>query len=62
MWRSESSFVHSQHNNNMKQQDNFNFDKSKRQIKREAAFEYLVYCVGFLILGGLFAWLMTQLF
>ena len=45
----------------MKQQDNFNFDKSKRQIKREAAFEYLVYCVGFLILGGLFAWFIIQL-
>jgi hypothetical protein len=45
----------------MKQQNNFNYETSKRKIKREAAFTNLVYSTGFVILSGLFAWLISQL-
>jgi hypothetical protein len=45
----------------MKQQNNFNYETSKRQVKREAAFTNLVYSTGFVVLFGLFAWLVSQL-
>ena len=45
----------------MKQQNNFNYETSKRKIKREAAFANFVYSTAFVVLSGLFAWLVSQL-
>ena len=45
----------------MKQQNNFNSEASKRKIKREAALTNFVYSTGFVVLSGLFAWLVSQL-
>ena len=45
----------------MKKQNNFNYEKEKLSIKRAAAFETLVYVLGFLIIGTLIAWTVSQI-
>ena len=45
----------------MNTKNNFNYEKSKRKIKREAAFTNFVYSTAFVVLSGLFAWLVSQL-